>query len=846
MSHAPAPNDPRLSAFDPHAVVIAERQYFQPGDASLGGLFGRVARWVAGPERDEDREAWERVFYDLMADKRFCPGGRVLAGAATQHGNVLNCFVQDGSPADDGSTEWALRLATKLALVTKVGGGNGLNLDPIRPKRAYDGPCGRLTLTMDVAPPPPPTGRDGTFLDLVHGTYVTRGYRTATFAETSDLSRDAAVRTVGDSVEGIWQAASDAVRAMLAGEDVVLDLSGLRPEGTPVDGSGGTSSGPSSFAVEVFDNFATWAHLGAATYAGPVATLRYVFAPTLRVIRQGGTRRGAGMATLSITHPDVRDFVTAKDLDRERDEGDISTFNISVLVSDAFMAAAREAQRGTLREIADHAWATGEPGLIFLDRINEHNPMRAAYGDIKSTNPCVTADTWVDTHEGARTVAELVDRSFCAVVDGEAYPVRSSGFFSTGVKPVVRVRTKRGYQLRLTRDHRLEKVVRRTRDALATEWTPVADLSVGDELQLADQRDARPWSGPGSEEEGWLLGLLVAGGTFATDKDGVACLDLWGDERVRLADAAEASLKRLRHPLPAVWRSEREAQVRLQSRALGDLASRFGVARGTKTVTDDIERGGHAFVTEFLRGLFDADGSVQGSQEKGVSVRLAQSDQAVLERVQRMLARVGALSTLYRERRPAGTSRLPDGRGSHGTYAVQAQHELVIANDNLAVYRDQVGFTVRAKADRLDAALEAYARTPNRERFVDAIVSIEADGEEEVYDVTVDHVHAFAANGIKAHNCGEIPLYPGEPCDLGAMNLAAYVSANDRGMEGFDADRFRDDVATCVRFLDNVLEVNRFALEDNRVMSMKLRRLGLGVMGMADALIKMGLPYDTD
>ena len=473
-------DDPRLASFDPHAVAIAKRQYFQPGDHDLAGLFRRVADWVASPEGD-DRARWSEAFYDLMADKRFCPGGRVLAGAATNHGNVLNCFVQDGSPAEEGSNAWVLSLATKLALVTKVGGGNGLNLDPIRPKRTFGGVRGQLFLTMSTEHPDHEKVRDGTFLDLVHGQYVTKGYRTARFVERDALPAGADVLTVGDSVEEIWRAAGEAAMRLQEGRDLVLDLTDLRAEGTPVDGSGGTSSGPSSFAVEVFDNFATWAHLGGAPYAGPVATLRYVFAPTLRVIRQGGTRRGAGMATLSITHPDVRDFITAKDLDREQAEGDISTFNISVLVGDGFMADAREDQRGTLQEIAEHAWATGEPGLIYVDRINAHNPMRAAYGDIKSTNPC-----------------------------------------------------------------------------------------------------------------------------------------------------------------------------------------------------------------------------------------------------------------------------------------------------------------------------------------------------------------------------GEIPLYPGEPCDLGAMNLARYVGTTGVGMDGFDRDAFRADVATCVRFLDNVLDVNRFALEDNRAMSMKLRRLGLGVMGLADALIKMGYAYDSD
>ncbi|MDZ7704062.1 MAG: hypothetical protein U5L04_06215 [Trueperaceae bacterium] len=96
------------------------------------------------------------------------------------------------------------------------------------------------------------------------------------------------------------------------------------------------------------------------------------------------TRRGAGMATISATHEDVQDFITCKDLEREQNEGDISTFNISVLGTNDLMRS----DAPILRDIAEHAWQTGEPGLIFIDRINENSPMRETLGEIKATNPC--------------------------------------------------------------------------------------------------------------------------------------------------------------------------------------------------------------------------------------------------------------------------------------------------------------------------------------------------------------------------------------------------------------------------------------------------------------------------
>ncbi len=838
-----------LNSFDEHAVTIAKRQYFQTGDEDLAGLFGRVAAWVASAETEDARAQTEEKFFNLMASKRFCPGGRVLAGAATNHGNVLNCFVQDGSPEVVGTDAWVLHLATKLALVTKVGGGNGLCLDPLPAKRDYTGRTGQLYLSISASHPDYAKVKTGTYMDLVHGKYVSKGYRYASFLEQDEVPEALPTMMVGDAVEDIWGSASEAVAAVLKGDDILLDLSGLRAEGTPVKGSGGSSSGPSSFAVEVFDSFALWASLGGAAHAGPVATLRYIFAPTLRVIRQGGTRRGAGMATMSVAHPDIQDFITCKDLAREEAEGDISTFNISVLVSDAFMksAAATKTQArpsSVLRDVADHAWQTGEPGLIFIDRINAYNPLRGALGEIKATNPCVTADTWVATQLGARQVRELVGKKFCAVVDGKVYGLESPGFYSTGVKPVFKLITERGFELRLTDNHKLKKLVAQTRETQETAWTTLAELTAGDEIVLSDHRGVSPWAGTGTFAEGWLLGSLIGDGTFATDKNR-ACLDFWGENREQLAALATKMLEHLFGAETSLWVTRSKDKIRLASADLWNLAARYGVVCGHKMLTDALEQGSFDLYRGLLCGLFDADGSVQGDQQKGVSVRLAQSDAELLKRAQRMLARLGVVSARYENRRPEGLRSLPDGAGGNRDYSCRADHELVIAKDNLLVFQELVDFEEPTKRARLTERLSQYSRVLYRERFADKIAAIVPDGEEEVFDVTVEYVHAFDANGISAHNCGEIPLFPGEPCDLGAINLAQYVETPDRGLDGFDWAGFRADTAVCIRFLDNVLEVNRFALEDNRDMSMKLRRLGLGIMGLADALIKMGLRYDT-
>ncbi len=898
--------------FDEHAQAIAKRQYMQPNDGDVFGMFQRVADWVASSEKNETlRKQWSERFYDLMASKHFCPGGRVLAGAGTQHGNVLNCFVQGATEHNPASFEGVMEVARKLALVTKVGGGNGVNLDvyPARSNKTRGTVRGWAYMSADHPDVQdfvrgqmrPPTNPDGDKQAIVLRNFSRAIYGQVS-ADVAALARTNGVvilasapdnaAMIADNMAGIIETASRVCEEAVAGFTPRIDLSNMRAEGAEIKGSGGTSSGPVSFLFEIFDNFLEWANLG-AELSGPVATLRYCYAPVLRVVRQGGTRRGAGMATISIDHADVLDFLTAKDLDRESSEGDISTFNISILASQKFWETLQadglwdikpldapgkyhaHEQKGKYngqlpelpnrktdgakavpfykggvpakwlwREIATHAWSTGEPGLIFVDRINEFSAV-AGLGEryqIKSTNPCVTADTWVMTRMGARQVQNLIGKDFCAIVDGRNFNAQD-GFWQTGIKPVFKVRTKRGFELRLTDNHQLKKISKQTRDTQETTWTETKDLRVGDSIKLHDHKALEFWAGAGNHSEGWLLGNLIGDGTFITDKaKPMATIDTWGEDRNTYTDQAQQMLE-LISPLAKLWRSENteHKRSRISSQALATLAAEYGVVHGNKTITDKIEQANTRFYQGFLQGLFDSDGSVQGTQAKGISVRLAQSDLQLLRRTQRMLARLGIISSIYENRRDAGTSVLPDGKGGQKNYNTKAQHELVIAGSNLASFSERVGFANTKKQNALAEKLANHKRALNSERYSDEIVSITPDGTEAVYDVTVESAHAFDANGIVAHNCGEIPLTVGEPCDLGAINLAAYVKNSE-----FDFELFRQDTRDCIRFLDNVLDVNVFALEDNRVASHNLRRLGLGVMGLADALILLGMRYDRE
>ncbi|HEX4370296.1 MAG TPA: adenosylcobalamin-dependent ribonucleoside-diphosphate reductase [Rhizomicrobium sp.] len=178
--------------------------------------------------------------------------------------------------------------------------------------------------------------------------------------------------TIADSMDGIFSALREAALTLQQGGGIGYDFSTLRPRGASVAGVGADASGPVSF-MEVWDAMC-------------------------RTIMSAGSRRGAMMATLACDHPDIETFIEAK-----RVSGRLSNFNLSVLVSDAFMAAVADDADWTLQfqgkihrtmraralwdQIMRSTYDYAEPGVIFIDRINEQNNL--SYCEtISATNPC--------------------------------------------------------------------------------------------------------------------------------------------------------------------------------------------------------------------------------------------------------------------------------------------------------------------------------------------------------------------------------------------------------------------------------------------------------------------------
>lgn len=678
-----------------------------------------------------------------------------------------------------------------------------------------------------------------------------------------------------DSMRGIFDTLRDASLLQQAGSGLGFPFHLLRPAGTPAVRSRGVASGPVSF-------------------------LR-VYNQAFGVIKQQG-RHGANMAVMSVGHPDILEFIHCKEK-----EGDIRNFNISVGVTDDFMKAfveddpnpwicewrgeevkprriERDAHdvvvrtkeenmtaRQLMDEIVTAAWSNGEPGIIFLDVVNKHNPI-PGLGRIEACNPCISGDSMIPTEYGLLPMQTITNNfpegNIDVITDSRVIENQNGNIklktlgtslnkisrsWLSGRKQTYKLITKAGFELIATSDHKIM-----TNDG----WIPLSDLASSDHKVLIQSGgtfskinrlpfDIKIFENVGKKKlnlpNEWSLGLGQIIGWLVGDgwiRDGVHLCFAPEDESVKeiLKPIIENFYK---GSVKETVRKNDMKYLNYQANAFTAFFKLLGVKQTrakNKEVPKSIFIAPKEAVKGFVQGLFSSDGSINFTDEKASNIRLSSSSEKMLKQVQLLLLNFGIFSKVYD--RPRDNSKpkffyIAKNGDKREYYIKDCYYDLVISKDDVPRFLDQIGF-IGNKNENNGKIKKLLSKTYYQSYFEDSVKSIKSYEVIDVFDLTEPVTHSFVANGIVVSNCGEQFLHDGDVCNLGSINLDKFVKDGK-----IDWDKLKLVIRTAVRMLDNVIDLTDFPVDKVNKVFRSNRRIGLGVMGFADLLLRLKIPYNS-
>ena len=594
-----------------------------------------------------------------------------------------------------------------------------------------------------------------------------------------------------DSIESIFECASKLARTFSYGGGCGIDISKLAPRGARVRNAAKETTGSVSFMD--------------------------LYSLVTELIGQNG-RRGALMISIDCTHPDLEEFIGIKsDLNR------VTKANISVKITDKFMVAVQQRKPFTLEfireETGEHVtktvdayemfhklcqmnWDYAEPGMLFWNRIENWN-LLSCDDDFHyaGTNPCFAGNMELLTTEGYKTFEEL-----CGTTP-EIYNVNGnivkSKVWCSGEKKTVKVKLAKN-DIVCTPEHRFMTID-------------------GEECMAKDLKGK------------YIMPCTKANKEF--DKFFVKCGFIQGDGQLKrlnseLHNGVEVNIGVKDTDVYDLFADEDYTVQSNRAIYVNGFKDKLIELGFSKNILPEREfPSTYAFWTHlqkasFLHGCYSANGSVIKNGRIAYKTTCKKFAEQLLETLQKDFDINGAYITTNKSR----TTTFKNGE-----YECRESYDVNIGQyKEITKFVAEINFYQQYKREQLEMMIKSMAPY---------VYNVEEYKTMKVYDFTEPERHWGVVEGYVVHNCAEEPLPPGGSCLLGSINLSEFVTSN----KTFDFDDFKCTVLSSVYALNDVLDegLSLHPLQEQRDSVYDWRQIGLGIMGLADMLIKMGIKYGS-
>ena len=601
------------------------------------------------------------------------------------------------------------------------------------------------------------------------------------------------VDSPNDNIESIYDTAKEIARTFSYGGGVGVDLSQLAPKGAIINNAAKETTG----AVSFMD----------------------LYSLTAEVISQSG-RRGALIITLDCNHPDLEEFIDIKN-----DLNKVTKANISIKITDEFMEAVKldniymltfkrnetgqmikkeVRARDIFRKIAQSNWQMGEPGFLFWDKINRWNMLvNDDNFKLESVNPCFAGDMKLLTIDGYKTFKELNNQKV-KIINAKG-DISESKVWESGEKDVIQLTLSNKKKIKCTEDH-------------------IFKLSNDINCQAKDTLNKRLFYYYGntniSEDLFVQLGFLQGDG----------CIGRINSEHHL---GLEVNIGHKDEEIFGLFGIKKVEQKRkYYINGFNELLIKYGFDGSPlpeRVFPIKYTDWNKQQKSNFLKGCFSANGCVA----KNHRVSYKTTSKIFALQLKKALNEFGITPNITKNK-----SKIT--KFENGSYLCKESYDININKiQDIILFYQNIGFMQRYKMNNLIELIK------NKSPLV---ISIKKLGKQKVFDFNEPVTNWGVVEGVVVHNCGEEPLPKYGSCNLGAINLAEFVINPHTVDSQFNFGGFQNTISEAVIYMNEILEegMSLHPLQQQRDVIKNWRQIGIGIMGLADMLIKMQLRYGEE